>query len=260
MDLSTLPVKQGFRLRGESVSRLETLVDAAFAFSLSMLVISIGAMPKDVDEMFAALHRVPTFAASFFIIVMFWYGHYRWSRRYGIEDGRTTLLSLVFVFVMLIYVYPLRMIMSGAMYFMTGGWVPQEMMPEGVASRFDMQDCFIVYGAGFAALSAILYGLNRHALRQANELELDALERHLTREEAGGALIWTGVGCLSIVLALCLHGTRNMVLGTLPGFSYGLLGVFGGIHRRRMDRQRSALFASSAIVRNGRALTQADLR
>ena len=75
IDLDTLPVKDGFRLRGESISRLETFVDAAFAFSLSMLVILVGTLPMDVPELFLALRKVPTFAACFLLITMFWSGH-----------------------------------------------------------------------------------------------------------------------------------------------------------------------------------------
>ena len=45
MDLSKLPVEAGVRLRGEQVTRLETFVDAAFAFAMTLLVVSFDAMP-----------------------------------------------------------------------------------------------------------------------------------------------------------------------------------------------------------------------
>lgn len=61
MDLDSLPVEDGFRLRGEASSRLAAFVDAAVV--LSMLVISVGTLPKDVPEPYVALHRLPTFAA-----------------------------------------------------------------------------------------------------------------------------------------------------------------------------------------------------
>lgn len=41
---------------------------------------------------------------------MFWHAHYSWSRRYGLEDGGSTTLSLVLVFLALIFVHPLRMV------------------------------------------------------------------------------------------------------------------------------------------------------
>jgi hypothetical protein len=37
MDLSQLPVQSGFRMRGEAITRLDTFVDAAFAFPAPLL-------------------------------------------------------------------------------------------------------------------------------------------------------------------------------------------------------------------------------
>ena len=37
MDLSKLPIEGSFRLRGREVTRLESFVDASFAFSLTLL-------------------------------------------------------------------------------------------------------------------------------------------------------------------------------------------------------------------------------
>lgn len=256
-DLSSLPVKQGFRLRGEAISRLETLVDAAFAFALSMLVISVGTVPKNVPELFEALKRAPAFGACFAIIALFWSSHNQWSRRYGLEDGRATVLSLVFMFVMLIWVYPLKLVMSTALWFMSNHWLPSEL--EFKDGR-EIEYCFVVYGVGFAALSAVLYLLNRHALRNADALQLDALERLRTREEIGSSLVAIAIACLSIGLALCIRDNDSGWLIGAPGFCYALLGVGHGFIGRRLGREERALLASGAVVRDGRVLTAADVR
>jgi len=39
-DLDSLPRLGGFRLRGIGMTRLETFIDAAFAFAITMLVIA----------------------------------------------------------------------------------------------------------------------------------------------------------------------------------------------------------------------------
>jgi uncharacterized membrane protein len=41
--------------RGRQTTRLETFVDAAFAFALTMLVISVDAIPQSFDELLQAL-------------------------------------------------------------------------------------------------------------------------------------------------------------------------------------------------------------
>ena len=64
MDLSKLPVEGGVRQRGEQVTRLETFVDAAFAFAMTLLVVSFDAMPDSFAELYDALRRLPAFLAA----------------------------------------------------------------------------------------------------------------------------------------------------------------------------------------------------
>ncbi len=93
--LADLPKKNGFRQRGSEMTRLETFTDAAFAFAVTMLVVGGGdAIPTSFEEMILALKQVPAFAASFSNIMLFWYAHHRWSRRYGLEDAVSVTLSV----------------------------------------------------------------------------------------------------------------------------------------------------------------------
>ena len=72
----------------------------------------------------AALQGVPAFLASFWIITIFWLGHSAWSNRFGLDTTFSTVASLGFVFVILVYVYPLRTVMAAAFHHLTGGWAP----------------------------------------------------------------------------------------------------------------------------------------
>ena len=93
------------------MTRLETFTDAAFAFAVTLLVVGGGdSVPANFTEMVLALKQVPAFAASFANIMLFWYAHHVWSRRFGLDDTASIFLSLVLIFVVLIYVYPLKAI------------------------------------------------------------------------------------------------------------------------------------------------------
>ena len=119
-----MPQQNGFRLRGMEMTRLETFMDAAFAFATTMLVISGGEIPKNYPELILALKDIPSFIASFLIIMLFWAGHRTWSRRYGLEDRNTILISISLIFVLLVYIYPLRLMFSALFNFISGGWFP----------------------------------------------------------------------------------------------------------------------------------------
>src|SRR5206468_12916299 len=86
-ELDALPRLGGFRLRGIEMTRLETFIDAAFAFAITMLVIAAQQIPDDIKTLLAASTNVPAFVASIIVLGIFWRGHWLWSRRYGLDDG-----------------------------------------------------------------------------------------------------------------------------------------------------------------------------
>lgn len=221
MELSKLPVEGGVRQRGEQVTRLETFVDAAFAFAVTLLVVSFDAMPSSFVELYDALRRLPAFLAGFAILVLFWHGHNRFSRRYGLEDGTIVFLSLALVAATMFYVYPLRMVMSAAMGFFTGGWALSETQ---VRSFLEFRLVFVIYGIGFATLAAILAWMNAHALRKADELQLDAAERLAARAEVVSYLVLVACAMLSILIAATIPPERSW-MQALPGLVYSLLGI-----------------------------------
>lgn len=244
------PVVNGFRQRGHQVTRLETFVDAAFAFSLTMLVIMHGQLPDTIDELRMGLRRVPTFAACFVLLMVFWAAHNRWSRRFGLDDARSTVLSLALVLVVMVYVYPLRMVISSALHAMTGGWVPSELgidTTRGIALlNRDLQTAFMVYAVGFGLLSWLIWQLNAHALRRADALGLSEHERYETRTDLGLHVILAASAAISLVLSLLAlawpWATLRGLVMTLPVWVYAALsGVMPWYAMRRGRRSPARL-------------------
>ena len=120
-DLDALPRLRGFRLRGMEMTRLETFIDAAFAFAISMLVIAAQQIPDNIQTLLAAFKNVPTFVCSIAVLGIFWRGHWLWSRRYGLEDGVSILISWAMIVTILIFIYPLKAIF-GAMWDLAEQW------------------------------------------------------------------------------------------------------------------------------------------
>jgi uncharacterized membrane protein len=194
--LEELPVKNGFRLRGLEITRLETFTDAAFAFATTMLVISVGKIPVDYPGLIAALKAVPSFIASFALIMLFWAGHRKWSRRYGLEDVRATLLSLTLVFVILVYVYPLRLMSSATISFMSGGFFPSEFKVSGYD---ELNGLFMIYGFGFTAMGSIIAMLYWHSQSTTESLCLNDIEKHTVKSER---ISWAVLSATGLVSAL----------------------------------------------------------
>ena len=189
-----------FKNRGENMTRLEAFVDAAFAFALTLLVIGGGDnIPSNYNEFMAALKQIPAFAACFANILFFWWAHNTWSRRYGLEDGYSTVLSLILVFLVLIYVYPLKAIYAGAFQFFSGGFL---LSPFVMSSAQDLRIMFVVFGIAYASVSVIVVLLYRYAHSKANELGLSTLETYDTVTAMQIWMVSVIIPLLSALIAL----------------------------------------------------------
>src|SRR5258705_615006 len=120
-DLDALPRLRGFRLRGMQMTRLETFIDAAFAFAISMLVIAAQQIPDNIVALLAAFKNVPTFVCSIAVLGIFWRGHWLWSRRYGLEDGMSIFISWALIGTILIFIYPLKAVFGAVWYMLSNG-------------------------------------------------------------------------------------------------------------------------------------------
>jgi uncharacterized membrane protein len=211
--LAELPSKNGFRLRGIETTRLDTFVDAAFAFATTMLVISVGDIPNNYNELIEALKGIPAFAMSFSSIMIFWLGHRRWSRRYGIEDSRTLFLSLALIFIMLVYVYPLKLMFSAMAGWMSQGYLPSEFK---LHRSVEMVYLFVIYGFGFAGLTLMMLLLQWYSMHKKKELRLNAMELTVTRGEIVFWAILSLTGFLSAMFAWLMP----VRIGIFAGFIY----------------------------------------
>lgn len=215
-----------FRWRGKGVSRLENLADGVFAFSVTLLV-ATTAVPQDFDGLMAVVKTFPAFVASFALLMLFWNVHYKFFRRYGLEDLFTRLLNFAILLLVLFSVYPLKFLFTS---WLGGG--------QGLRDIGELYVVYRVYGAGFAGVW-LLYGLLYwHALRQRHQLDLNPVELVLTRLDIWG---------VAIQIATCLASIGLSYLPVhpwVPGVAYGSLGITmtinGVLHGRQVDRLNAA--------------------
>ena len=90
-------------------NRLDAFTDAAFAFAVTLLVIGGSEAPTSVAMLMAAMAEVPAFAIGFAIIAMFWFCPCPLARIIAARaTGSSMVLSVLLIFLVLIYVQPLR--------------------------------------------------------------------------------------------------------------------------------------------------------
>jgi len=212
-----------FRWRGKEVSRLENLADAVFGFSVALLMVT-QQVPTTYSELQGVIRSFPAFVACFALLMVFWNVHYRFFRRYGLEDFLTRLVNYALLLLVLFSVYPLKFLFNT---WLGGGG-------GGFRTLDDLMVVYRLYGGGLAGIWLLFGLLYWHAWRKRFELNLTPVECVYTRLDLGAVAVNVGTCALSIFLSFL------PVPFWLPGVVYGSLGLTmwlnGAWHGREINR------------------------
>ena len=191
-----------FRQRGIEMHRIEALSDAVFAFSVSLLVVSLE-VPQTFDELRIILRGAIPFFATVAMIFLFWYQQYRFFRNYGLNDFTTILLNLAYLAVILFYVYPLKFLFS----LLLSSWTGINLFPLAtergipVIQQEDFYQLIILFSIGYCFTWLLLFLMHQRVMVFKKKLELNAFEILYTSKEKRGAIWNVYVGFIAILLA-----------------------------------------------------------
>jgi hypothetical protein len=177
-------------------------------------------------------------AACFLLIIRCWSPHADWSRRYGLDDVTSRRLGVLLVFLVLIFVYPMRRVFSSLFNVISGGYLPSGFT---VGSAAEVPAMFIMFAVAFGLLGTVMCALYWHAWRQRGVLDLSLHECARTRFEIMNWAAVPAVSLLSLVLALAIPARpeTGLWLG-LPGFVFFLLNLAPLLMSRLAERWRRA--------------------
>ena len=217
-----LPSEKYFHWRAGEITRLEAFCDVVFGFAITLLVVSLE-VPRSFEELMHVMRGFLPFAACFAQFVLIWITHYRFSRRYGLEDGYTVFLNVLLLFLVLFYVYPLKFLFTHIL----GGLVGMETL-EGVGWH-DTSVLMRVYSSGFAAVFALFALMYLHAYKLREKLDLNPVESLITRISIRENLVLTLFGLVSFLIAFKDPGLAGMI--------YMGIGIFFWIHSMIMGKR-----------------------
>jgi hypothetical protein len=211
-----------FRWRAGEITRLEAFCDVVFGFAITLLVVSLE-VPHTYAELMADMRGFLPFAACFAQLAMIWRTHYKFSRRYGLEDPYTVFLNVVLLFLVLFYVYPLKFVFTLLFAEITGsesanlGWHEASVLMR-------------IYAIGFAAVFLLFVLMYARAYRLRRELDLnpvEVLETRFAMQENG---ILALVGVASFLVALKSPGWAGWLYVSIGP----LLTIHGAIYGKRV--------------------------
>ncbi|HEV7765047.1 MAG TPA: TMEM175 family protein [Thermoanaerobaculia bacterium] len=199
-----------FRIRGREVSRVEAFSDVVFGFALTLIVVSLE-VPTRYEDLINTLKGYPAFAICFAILTWIWFVHHTFFRRYALTDEITIALNTALLFLVLLYIYPLKYMFS----IVTGQ----------IEGRSNPSTLFIIYGLGFAGIFLLFFLMYVHALRLRDELDLNVIELHDTRTAMHMYASYVVIGLLSAAIGALASGRTMM----WAGWIYFMIGPVSAI-------------------------------
>ena len=221
---------------GREVSRIEGFSDAVFGFALTLLVASLE-VPPDFGALKQTLRGFFPFALTFALISWIWYLHYSFFRQFGLEDRLTIVLNSVLLFVVLFFVYPLK-VMANALV----GFGPNTF---DQLNESDNRFLMVAYSSGVIAVFSVFFLLNLNAYRQRRALDLKPADLYDIGTALRSHAASTILGVTSIIFAV----TLPFGWFALSGLIYTLEGPLQGMIGWRRGTRREKLFSARPDAR-----------
>ena len=222
-----------FKWRSHEPSRLETFSDAVFAFAITLIMVSLE-VPRTFAELFEVFKGFFSFAACFLILFFIWNNQNIYFRRYGINNAYVTFLNATLLFVVLMYVYPLKFLFVALF---SNGIYNDHGHPVIMITDQQQPTLMYVYHSGYAIIYILFLLMYLHARKMAAEIKLSPAELFETDSFIIVNIFNAALGVIGILLVLFLpvqyKGSSGLVYMVIP-FIYSILfGVRGRASRKR---------------------------
>lgn len=214
-----------FRYRGLDQTRIETFSDAVFAVAFTLVVLS-SAVPETFAQLRSSIQDILPSFICIVLIVVIWYQHYVFFIRYGLQNTKTVTVNTFLLFMVLIYIYPLKFL-ARFLVELYGGLIvgrPDNFMDSfgGEMNSSNMTLLMTAYGAGATLIFLAMAWLYRHAYRKRDELELNEYEAFATKISLWQNLLMSSIPFLSTIVAYFhIFGYGALNFG-IAGFIYML--------------------------------------
>ena len=229
-----------FQYRGQNQSRVETLSDAVFALAITLLVLS-STVPETFRQLWVSMSDIIPFALSTVLIMVIWFQHANFFLKYGLQDRTTIVFNTLLLFLVLVYVYPLKFLtrLLVQIYGNIFGLMTADLTAFGDYNQENMQLLMIYYGLGAFLIFFTLCIMYRRALGLSDILQLNDYEKFQTRMSMYANLLLASVPLLSVLITW-IDPFGNYITFVVAGFLYFIYIPVMTIFSARAKKKRKA--------------------
>lgn len=220
-----------FNVRSENPTRLENFSDAVFAFSITLLMISLE-VPDSFTQILQLTDELIAFAVTIIPLFVIWQQHRLFFKRYGIDDNIILRWNTVLLFIVLIFIFPLKFLSLFLVRFYSSLFFGTENVFGSMIFGDQVPLLMIYYGIGALGLVYVFSRFYKHALELKEVLNLNPYEIKYTKYYSRLFKHLCFVPILSIGFVLVFMFIDVTLASIISGVSYGLTGVVFFIEQR----------------------------
>lgn len=224
-----------FKIRSESPSRLENFSDAVFAFSITLLMISLE-VPKNFTQILELSDELIAFAVTIIPLFIIWQQHRLFFRRYGLDDNKILILNTSLLFIVLIFIFPLKFLSLFLVRFYSSIVFSTQTVFGTMINGEQVPMLMVYYGMGALGLVLVFSRFYKHALNKRVELELSTYELRHTEYYKRLFTHLCFIPIISIVFVLAIMFFNITIASIGSGMLYALTGVVFVINQRWLKK------------------------
>ncbi|MDP5231779.1 MAG: TMEM175 family protein [Cellulophaga sp.] len=239
----------GFRYRGLRPTRLENLTDTIFGFIVTLLVIS-SEVPKNYLELQSSMYSFIGFVFCILLLLGIWNNHRVFFLHYGLQDGKIRVLNILFLFILLFYVYPLKYLFS---YLGTSMYVQIKLslgdrsesllhvvdnLKQSHLEIAQWEDIMIRFGLGLFCIYLILLLMHLQAYKKRKILKLNKKEKYLTKTTIGSYIILVLITVISMMIVWIFSGEYASLSGLVYVMIPFVLFLNKKIRQKRYNKKK----------------------
>ncbi|WP_337867158.1 TMEM175 family protein [Ignavibacterium sp.] len=220
-----------FKIRGENPSRLENFSDAVFAFSITLLMISLE-VPDSFTQILELTDELIAFAVTIIPLFVIWQQHRLFFRRYGLDDNVILKWNTMLLFIVLIFIFPLKFLSLFLVRFYSSLMFGTETVFGTMINGDQVPMLMVYYGIGALGLVFVFSRFYKYALTKKDELALSNYEFKLTEYYKRLFTHLCFIPLISIAFVLAFMFVDVTLASIISGVLYSLTGAVFYINQR----------------------------
>lgn len=224
-----------FKIRSDSPSRLENFSDAVFAFSITLLMISLE-VPQTFTQILELTDELIAFAITIIPLFIIWQQHRQFFRRYGLDDRVVLKWNTILLFIVLIFIFPLKFLSLFLVRFYSSVLFGTPTVFGTMINGEQVPMLMVYYGLGALGLIFVFSRFYKHALNKKDELELNTYELKHTEYYKRLFTHLCYVPIISIVFVIVIMFFNVTIASVVSGVLYALTGVVFVINQRWLKK------------------------